>query len=90
MTARMQVEGLVAFLDLQGQVLHVFGIFAAENFVAVLVHGNRVTRPHAHHQARMHGIALLHARRQVQTASGLVGSFQGLEKDTVTDDHDIL
>jgi hypothetical protein len=38
----------------------------------------------------MHGIVFLDTRRQVKTAPRLVRGFQGLQEDSVTDDHDIL
>ena len=90
MTVGMQVQGFVAFFDLQRQVLDFVGGFPAEYGVAILRHRERIPRTHLDHYTCMHGIVFANARGQVKSAPGLVRCFKGLNQDSVTNDHDIL
>ena len=90
MTVGMQVQGFVAFFDLQRQVLDFVGGFPAEYGIAILSHRQRITRSHAYHDSRMYSIMFANARGQIKATPGLVRCFKGLNQDSVTNDHDIL
>ena len=86
----MEVQGLVAFADLERHIVHLFRRLATEHGIRVLVRGNREAGAHAHDDARMHGVAFFDARGQVKATAGAVGGFQWLNEDSVADHDDIL
>lgn len=90
MTIGVQVQGLVAFFYLQRQVLDFVGRFPAEYGIAILRHRQRIPRPYLDHYTCMHGVVFANARGQIESAPSLVRCFEGLNQDSVTNDHDIL